>query len=235
VSGEAGSAGGVSGEEPASAGGVIRVLVVDDQALVRSGLAAILDAQDDIEVVGEAEDGDVAIEQAAALAPDVVVMDIRMPRLDGIEATRQIEGSRVLILTTFDLDEYVYGALKAGAAGFVLKDAPPQQLADAVRAVSRGDQLFAPQVTRRLVESYVARPAPREQQQLDELTPREREVVLLVAQGLSNLEIGERLFLSEATVKTHLTSVLRKLGLRDRTQLVVLAYERGLVTPGSAS
>ena len=213
---------------------MIRVLVVDDQALVRSGLAAILDAQDDIEVVGEADDGDVALQRAGELQPDVVVMDIRMPRLDGIEATKRIDGPRVLILTTFDLDEYVYGALKAGAAGFVLKDTPPDKLADAVRTVAAGDQLFAPEVTRRLVESYVSRPAPREQQELEELTAREKEVVLLVAKGLSNLEISEQLFLSEATVKTHLTSILRKLGLRDRTQLVVLAYERGLVTPGSS-
>ena len=212
---------------------MIRVLVADDQALVRGGLAAILDAQEDIEVVGEAEDGDVAVERARELEPDVVVMDIRMPRLDGIEATRRIEGPRVLILTTFDLDEYVYGALKAGAAGFVLKDTAPDRLAAAVRAVAAGDQLFAPQVTKRLVESYVARPVPTEPEGLAELTPREREVVLLVAKGLSNVEVGERLFLSEATVKTHLTSILRKLALRDRTQLVVLAYERGLVTPGS--
>jgi DNA-binding NarL/FixJ family response regulator len=212
---------------------VIRVLVVDDQALVRSGLVAILDAQDDIEVVGEAEDGDVAVERAGELQPDVVVMDIRMPRLDGIEATKRLPGTTVLILTTFDLDEYVYGALRAGAAGFVLKDTPPQKLAEAVRTVAAGDQLFAPQVTRRLVESYVTKPAPRERDEIKELTPREREVVLLVAKGLSNLEIGDRLFLSEATIKTHLTSILRKLGLRDRTQLVVLAYERGLVTPGA--
>jgi DNA-binding NarL/FixJ family response regulator len=213
---------------------VIRVLVVDDQALVRSGLAAILDAQPDIEVVGEADDGDEAIQQARELEPDVVVMDIRMPRMDGIEATKRLAGARVLILTTFDLDEYVYGALKAGAAGFVLKDTPPARLAEAVRAVAEGDQLFAPEVTRRLVESYVAKPAPREAEPLQELTPREHEVVLLVAKGLSNQEIGDRLFLSEATVKTHLTSILRKLSLRDRTQLVVLAYERGLVTPGDA-
>jgi DNA-binding NarL/FixJ family response regulator len=213
---------------------VIRVLVVDDQALVRSGLAAILDSQPDIEVVGEADDGDVAIEAAAELQPDVVVMDIRMPRMDGIEATRQLAGSTVLILTTFDLDEYVYGALKAGAAGFVLKDTPPDKLAEAVRTVAAGDQLFSPEVTRRLVESYVQRPEPREVAELEALTAREREVVLLVAKGLSNLEVGEQLFLSEATVKTHLTSILRKLSLRDRTQLVVLAYERGLVTPGES-
>jgi DNA-binding NarL/FixJ family response regulator len=212
---------------------VIRVLVVDDQALVRSGLVAILDAQDDLEVVGEAEDGDVAVECARELDPDVVVMDIRMPRMDGIEATKRIERAAILILTTFDLDEYVYNALKAGAAGFVLKDTPPQTLADAVRTVADGGQLFSPEVTRRLVESYVARPKVADDGALDQLTPREREVVLLVAKGLSNLEVGERLFLSEATIKTHLTSILRKLGLRDRTQLVVLAYERGLVTPGA--
>ncbi len=213
---------------------MIRVLVVDDQALVRSGLAAILDAQDDITVVGEADDGDTAIERAQELRPDVVVMDIRMPRLDGIEATKRITDARVLILTTFDLDEYVYGALKAGAAGFVLKDTPPDRLAAAVRAVAEGDQLFAPQVTRRLVESYVTKPAPSARDDLPELTAREREVVLLVSKGLSNLEIGDRLSLSEATIKTHLTSILRKLGLRDRTQLVVLAYERGLVVPGDS-
>ncbi len=212
---------------------MIRVLVVDDQALVRGGLAAILGAQDDIEVVGEADDGDVALERAVELDPDVVVMDIRMPRMDGIEATRRLEDTTVLVLTTFDLDEYVYGALKAGAAGFVLKDTPPDRLAEAVRAVERGDELFAPEVTRRLVESYVTKPSPREREELRELTPREREVVLLVAEGLSNQEIGDRLFLSEATVKTHLTSILRKLGLRDRAQLVILAYERGLITPGA--
>jgi DNA-binding NarL/FixJ family response regulator len=210
---------------------VIRVLVVDDQALVRSGLAAILDAQDDIEVVGEADDGDVAVERARELEPDAVLIDIRMPRLDGVEATKRIGGARVLILTTFDLDEYVYGALKAGAAGFVLKDAPPERLVEAVRTVAGGEQIFASEVTRRLVERYVER-APRRREELAELTAREREVVLLVAKGLSNLEVGERLFLSEATVKTHLTSILRKLRLRDRTQLVVLAYERGLVVPG---
>ena len=213
---------------------MIRVLVVDDQALVRSGLAAILDAQEDIEVVGEADDGDVAVERAEQLRPDVVVMDIRMPRLDGIEATKRLDdATRVLILTTFDLDEYVYGALKAGAAGFVLKDSPPERLAAAVRTVAAGEQLFAPEVTRRLVESYVTRPAPREEPALGDLTPREHDVVLLVAKGLSNLEIGDELHLSEATVKTHLTSILRKLGLRDRTQLVVFAYERGLVVPGA--
>jgi DNA-binding NarL/FixJ family response regulator len=216
---------------------VIRVLIADDQALVRGGLRAILDAQEDLEVVGEADDGDAAVELAAELKPDVVVMDIRMPRLDGIEATRRlalrgVEAS-VLVLTTFDLDEYVYNALRAGAAGFMLKDAPPQRLADAVRTVASGETLLAPAITRRLVERYAAEPAP-DATAFAELTPREVDVVRLVARGLSNAEIGGELFLSEATVKTHLTSILRKVGLRDRTQLVVLAYERGLVRPGDA-
>jgi DNA-binding NarL/FixJ family response regulator len=216
---------------------VIRVLIADDQALVRGGLRAILDAQQDLEVVGEADDGDAAVELAAELKPDVVVMDIRMPRLDGIEATRRlalrgVEAS-VLVLTTFDLDEYVYKALRAGAAGFMLKDAPPQRLADAVRTVASGETLLAPAITRRLVERYAAEPAP-DAKAFAELTPREVDVVRLVARGLSNAEIGGELFLSEATVKTHLTSILRKVSLRDRTQLVVLAYERGLVRPGDA-
>jgi DNA-binding NarL/FixJ family response regulator len=216
---------------------VITVLIADDQALVRGGLRAILDAQDDLEVVGEAEDGDVAVELAAELRPDVVVMDIRMPRLDGIEATRRLAArgvtSRVMVLTTFDLDEYVYEALRAGAAGFMLKDAPPQRLASAVRTVAAGEALLAPEITRRLVERYAAEPAP-DPAAFAELSARETEVVRLVARGLSNAEIGAELFLSEATVKTHLTSILRKVGLRDRTQLVVLAYERGLVRPGDA-
>jgi DNA-binding NarL/FixJ family response regulator len=216
---------------------VIRVLIADDQALVRGGLRAILDAQEDLEVVAEADDGDAAVELAAELKPDVVVMDIRMPRLDGIEATRRlalrgVEAS-VLVLTTFDLDEYVYNALRAGAAGFMLKDAPPQRLADAVRTVASGETLLAPAITRRLVERYAAEPAP-DATAFAELTAREVDVVRLVARGLSNAEIGGELFLSEATVKTHLTSILRKVGLRDRTQLVVLAYERGLVRPGDA-
>ena len=220
---------------------MISVLVADDQALVRGGLHAILDAQDDLTVVGEAEDGEQAVTRALDLRPDVVVMDIRMPNLDGIEATRRLvdagASSRVLILTTFDLDEYVYEALRAGAGGFMLKDAPPDRLADAVRTVAAGEALLAPGLTRRLVERFVAAPASRAdegERAFAALTARELEVVRLVARGLSNAEIGDELFLSEATVKTHITSVLRKLGLRDRTQVVVLAYERGLVTPGSA-
>jgi DNA-binding NarL/FixJ family response regulator len=216
---------------------VIRVVIADDQALVRGGLRAILDAQDDIEVVGEAGDGDEAVELVDELRPEVVVMDIRMPRLDGIEATRRLASrgveSRVLILTTFDLDEHVYEALRAGAAGFMLKDAPPQRLTGAVRTVAAGEALLAPEITRRLVERYSAEPAP-DLSAFAPLTPRETDVVRLVARGLSNAEVGAELFLSEATVKTHLTSILRKVGLRDRTQLVVLAYERGLVRPGDA-
>ena len=217
------------------------VLIADDQALVRGGLMAILDAHEDLEIVGEASDGDEAVVKALSLDPDVVVMDIRMPRVDGIEATRRLVAqgarSRVLILTTFDLDEYVYEALRAGAGGFILKDAPPARLADAVRTVAAGEALLAPEITRRVVERYVTLPPPGGGDNANafaELTPREVEVVRCVARGLSNLEIGEKLFLSEATVKTHLTSILRKLGLRDRTQVVVLAYESGLVQPGAS-
>jgi DNA-binding NarL/FixJ family response regulator len=215
---------------------VIRVLVADDQALVRSGLVAILGAQDDLEVVGEAEDGAQAVARALELAPDVVVMDIRMPVLDGLEATRRLtaEGSpaHVLVLTTFDLDEYVFEALRAGAGGFLLKDAPPDRLAEAVRTVAAGEALLAPGLTRRLVERFAAPPSGGDGE-FAALTDRELEIVRCVARGLSNAEIGAALHLSEATVKTHLTSVLRKLGLRDRTQVVVLAYERGIVRPGS--
>ncbi len=214
---------------------MIRVLIADDQALVRGGLSAILGAQEDIEVVGEADDGDVAVDLVAELDPDVVVIDVRMPRMDGIEATRRLGAARarVLVLTTFDLDEYVYEALRAGAGGFMLKDAPPQRLADAVRTVAAGEALLAPSITRRLVERYAAEPAA-DPAAFEALTQRELEVVRLVARGLSNLEVGSELFLSEATVKTHLTSILRKVGMRDRTQLVVLAYERGLVRRGDA-
>lgn len=218
----------------------IRVLVADDHHLVRSGLRAMLDVHDDLDVVGEAEDGLAALAAVDELSPDVVVMDIRMPRLDGIEATRRLrereDAPQVLVLTTFDLDDYVYEALRAGAGGFLLKDAPPAQLAEAVRTVAAGDALLAPAVTRRLVERYVRTPAPgaRQWAELERLTDREREVLLLVARGLSNAEVAAELFLSEATVKTHVTRVLTKLGLRDRVQAVVLAYETGLVEPGAA-
>jgi DNA-binding NarL/FixJ family response regulator len=216
---------------------VTRVLVVDDQTLMRSGLVGMLSVHDDLEVVGEAADGLEAVQRAAVLRPDVVVMDIRMPRMDGIEATRRLraapDGPRVLVLTTFDLDEYVWQALRAGAGGFLLKDAPPERLADAVRTVAAGEPLLAPSVTRRLVERYVGGPAADEAARLlADLTPREREVLDLVVEGLSNAEVGARLFLSEATVKTHVTRVLGKLGVRDRVQAVVLAYESGLVVPG---
>ena len=218
---------------------MIRVLVVDDQALVRGGFRMILEAQQDIEVVGEAEDGLHALERVAELEPDVVLMDIRMPRLDGLEATRRIAGSRraphVLMLTTFDEDEYVYESLRAGASGFMFKDVRPEQLADAVRVVAGGDALLAPAITRRLIEQFVRRPRPGVQRphELAELTERELEVLRLVARGLSNAEIASSLFLSEATVKTHLTHILAKLRLRDRVQAVVLAYESGLIQPGA--
>jgi DNA-binding NarL/FixJ family response regulator len=217
---------------------VITILVADDHHLARSGLRTMLAAHDDLEVVGEAEDGAAAVEQALRLRPDVVVMDIRMPRLDGIEATRRLRAQpgspQVLVLTTFDLDEYVYEALRAGASGFVLKDAPPSQLAEAVRTVAAGETLLAPAVTRRLVERFVRRPAPgaAAQERLAELTEREHEVLRLIARGLSNGEIAARLYLSEATVKTHVTRILAKLDLRDRVQAVVFAYEIGLVEPG---
>ena len=219
---------------------MIRVLIADDHALVRDGLRGMLDAQDDLEVVGEAADGAAAVEQATLLRPDVVVMDIRMPRVDGIEATRRLVGSRpdaprVLVLTTFDLDEYVFEALRAGAGGFLLKDAPPSQLVDAVRTVAAGESLLAPPVTKRLIERFVKRPPvdASTRERFAELTERELEVLTLLTRGLSNAEIGERLFLSGATVKTHVTRVLQKLGVRDRVQAVVLAYEAGIVEPGA--
>jgi DNA-binding NarL/FixJ family response regulator len=217
---------------------VIRVLIADDQALVRGGFRMILDAQRDMEVVGEAGDGREAIEHARKLEPDVVLMDIRMPELDGLEATRRLltgnGGPRVLILTTFDADEYVYQAMKAGASGFLLKDVRPEQLADAVRVVAAGDALLAPAITRRLVEQFVRRPPPGSTKppELAELTARELDVLVLVARGLSNAEIASALFLTESTVKTHVTHILTKLDLRDRVQAVVLAYESGLVQPG---
>jgi DNA-binding NarL/FixJ family response regulator len=218
---------------------MIRVLIADDHELMRNGLRAILDAQQDIEVIGEAEHGAQAVENAIRLHPDVVIMDIRMPRLDGIEATRRLavhgeKAPRVLVLTTFDLDEYVYQALRAGAAGFLLKDTPPRQLAEAVRTIAAGESLLAPAVTRRLIERYVSRPPgdTARRERFAGLTERELEVLQLITRGLSNAEIGARLFLSEATVKTHVTRILSKLGVRDRVQAVVLAYETGLIQPG---
>jgi DNA-binding NarL/FixJ family response regulator len=221
---------------------VIRVAVVDDQALVRSGFVVLLRSADDLEVVGEAEDGRAAVELVARERPDVVLMDIRMPEVDGVEATRQITAdprlaaTRVLILTTFDLDEYVFAALRAGASGFLLKDTLPDDLLAAVRVVAGGESLLAPKVTRRLVEEFLRAPgaAPKPVDGLDELTSREREVLAAVARGLSNTEIAEALFISPATAKTHVSRLLTKLHARDRAQLVVAAYESGLVSPGVA-
>jgi DNA-binding NarL/FixJ family response regulator len=215
----------------------IRVLIADDQALIRSGFRMILDAQPDIEVVGEAIDGRDAVELFRRLAPEVVVMDVRMPTMDGIEATRRLMAAdppaRVLILTTFDLDEYVFDALRAGASGFLLKDRPPEELVAAVRVIASGEALLAPSVTRRLIEEFAKRRgAPRPPVELDQLTNRERDVLVLMGQGLSNAEIAERLFVAETTVKTHVGHVLQKLHLRDRVQAVVVAYESGLLQPG---
>ena len=217
---------------------MIRVVVADDHALVRGGFQMILEAQPDIEVTGEAANGLEAVELARSLTPDVVLMDVRMPDLDGIEATRQVtassvRGPRVLMLTTFDLDEYVYRAIRAGASGFLLKDVRPAELVHAVRVVSAGDTLLAPAITQRLLEEFVRRPLPGQRPaELGELTDRESEVLGLIARGLSNAEIAQRLFLGETTVKTHVTRILAKLHLRDRVQAVVLAYESGLVRPG---
>jgi DNA-binding NarL/FixJ family response regulator len=226
----------------------IRVLIADDQLMVREGFSVLLGAQPDIEVVGEALDGHEAIAKVAELRPDVVLMDIRMPGMNGLEATRRIAadrqdeagsaapegGARVLILTTFDLDEYVYEALRAGASGFLLKDASARQLADAVRIVAAGEALLAPTVTKRLLAEFTRLGAPRapRMDRIDALTERETEVLALIAQGLSNGEIAARLVVTEATVKTHVSRILVKLGLRDRTQAAVFAYEIGLVTPG---
>jgi DNA-binding NarL/FixJ family response regulator len=218
---------------------MIRVLLADDQALVRAGFRALLDAEDDVDVVGEAADGEEAVELAGMLTPDVVLMDVRMPKLDGLGATRAIagdgrlDGVRIVIVTTFELDEYVFEALRAGASGFLVKDTEPAELVQAVRLVAGGDALLSPSVTRRLVAEYAARakeppPAP----ELEELTEREREVMALVAAGLSNAGIAKRLFVSPATAKTHVSRAMGKLGARDRAQLVVLAYESGLVRPG---
>jgi DNA-binding NarL/FixJ family response regulator len=218
----------------------IRVLLVDDQALVRSGFRLILETREDLEVVGEAEDGREAVELGRNLRPDVILMDVRMPNVDGVEATRRLSAlgstARVLILTTFDLDEYVYEAIRAGASGFLLKDVQPAQLVDAIRVVAAGEALLAPTVTRRLLDRFAATLPPAEQRPppaLATLTERELEVLKLLAGGLSNAELAERLFLSETTVKSHISSVLKKLGLRDRVQAVVLAYEAGLVRPGA--
>jgi DNA-binding NarL/FixJ family response regulator len=216
-----------------------RILVADDQALVRVGLRKILDVEPELEVVGEAGDGLEAVDEARTLRPDIVLMDIRMPVLDGIEATRRIVGvqpeTRVLILTTFGLDAYVFDALRAGASGFMLKDAPPEEIAAAVRIVARGEALLAPAVTRAVVEEFARRPpAPATMlpPAVAELTPREREVLDLLTRGLSNPEICERLVISEATAKTHVARILQKLGVRDRVQAVIYAYESGLVAPG---
>ena len=215
----------------------IRVVIADDQELVRTGFRVILDSEPDIEVVGEAGDGREAIEVTSSHRPDVVLMDVRMPHLDGLEATRRIaaeEGPRVLILTTFDLDEYVYEALRSGASGFLLKDGPAQQLISAVRVVARGDALLAPRITRRLIAEFARSPSPTARpDQLDVLTGREVEVLKLVARGLTNAEIARELYVAETTVRTHLGHILTKQGLRDRVQAVVLAYETGLVRPGA--
>ncbi len=217
---------------------MIRVLLADDQALVRSGFRMILDSRDDVEVVGEARDGIEAVALAAELAPDVILMDVRMPKLDGVEATRRIVASgsetRILILTTFDLDEYVYEAIRAGASGFLLKDVQPVELVDAIRVVAAGNALLGTTVTKRLLERFTdgapqATPTPV----LDGLTEREREILALMAAGLSNSEIADRLVVSETTVKTHVSSILRKLGVRDRVQAVIVAYDAGLVRAGT--
>jgi DNA-binding NarL/FixJ family response regulator/class 3 adenylate cyclase len=219
----------------------VRILIVDDQALVRAGFRMILEAEEDIEVVGEAADGREAVEAATSLSPDVVLMDVRMPEVDGIEATRRLlarDGqAKVVMLTTFDMDEYVYEALRAGASGFLLKDVPPEQLVAGIRAVASGDALLAPSVTRRVIEEFVRRPPESVRTTppgLAELTAREVEVLKLMARGLSNAEIAGQLVVSETTVKTHVAHVLMKLSLRDRVQAVVFAYETGLVQPGDA-
>ncbi len=213
----------------------IRVLVADDQSMVRAGFRMLLSGEQDIEVVAEAGNGLEAVEKAARFRPAVVLMDIRMPELDGLEATRRIlaadDTARILILTTFDLDEYVYEALRAGASGFVLKDDPPEQLIAAIRTVSAGDALLSPTVTRRVIREFVRMPRPTPPRELAELSERERDVFRLIARGLSNAEIGEELYISETTVKTHVTHILQKLGLRDRVQAVVLAFQTGLFEP----
>jgi DNA-binding NarL/FixJ family response regulator len=214
----------------------IRVLVADDQSMVRAGFRMLLSSQPDIEVVAEASNGLEAVEKAARFRPSIVLMDIRMPELDGLEATRRILGAddaaRILILTTFDHDEYVYEALCAGASGFVLKDDPPEQLLDAIRVVARGEALLSPAVTKRVIKQFTRIPRPEPPRQLEELTERELDVFRLIARGLSNAEIGQQLYISDTTVKTHITHILQKLDLRDRVQAVVLAYETGLFDTG---
>ncbi len=220
---------------------MIRILLVDDQALLRAGFRMILDAEPQMEVVGEASDGREAVDQARALRPDIVLMDIRMPELDGLEAARRIlseqgeEAPRILMLTTFDPDEYVYEALRAGASGFLLKDTPPEQLVAALHVIAQGEALLSPSITRRVISEFVKGTGPKPQAQfprLQDLTARELEVLKSIARGLSNAEIAKELFVSETTVKTHVARILMKLGLRDRVQVVVLAYEAGVVQPG---
>jgi DNA-binding NarL/FixJ family response regulator len=222
---------------------MVRVLIVDDQSLVRAGFRMILESEEDVEVVGEAADGAEAIAAAEEFSPDVILMDVRMPNVDGLEATRRLlegkdEGPRVLILTTFDLDEYVYEALKVGASGFLLKDTPPEQLVEAIHVVANGDALLSPVITRRVIEEFVRRPPDslrKPADTLQELTPRELEILRFVARGLSNAEIAKEAFVSETTVKTHVAHILLKLRLRDRVQAVVFAYENGVVSPGGTT
>jgi DNA-binding NarL/FixJ family response regulator len=217
----------------------VRVLVADDQSMVRAGFRMLLSGEPDIEVVAEASNGLEAVDKAARFDPTVVLMDIRMPELDGLEATRRIlaagDKARILILTTFDLDEYVYEALSAGASGFVLKDDPPEQLLAAIRTVAAGDALLSPTITKRVIKQFTTIPRPTPPKEFDELTAREQEVFRLIADGLSNPEIAQQLFISEATVKTHVTHILQKLDLRDRVQAVVLAYRTGLFEPAGSA
>jgi DNA-binding NarL/FixJ family response regulator len=214
----------------------IRVLIADDQPLIRGGFRMIIDERDDLDLVGEAEDGLQAVELAERLDPDVILMDIRMPNLDGVEATRRLVESgvraRILVLTTFDLDEYVYASVRAGASGFLLKDVEPSELVDAIRVVAAGNSLFGPAATQHLVERFAEVTPATISPALEQLTDREREILRLLAQGLSNAEIAQRLYLSETTVKSHVSAVLRKLAVRDRVQAVIAAYESGLVRPG---